>query len=185
MKYYDMHEQVYKQRQAQNQVSWDGHQELSEALASSMNTTLHKMLLDQGQTLQGLKTLDLGTGTGTCALFCAQHGADALGVDLSKTAVSMAVQNSLELGLSAQFLQADITELNLNEKFDLITDSSLLHCLVGPDRKKFYDVVKTHLNPNGKLFIHTMIQSLDMSGMIDEDFFTFKDDILWSRDFQR
>ena len=104
-----------------------------------------------------------------------------MGVDASATAVQMAERNAKELKVNANFINADILDLNLNQKFDLVIDSSLLHCLVGvSDRSKFYTVAKSHLANNGLLFIHTMIESTNMSDLTQNEHFHLESEILWS-----
>jgi cyclopropane fatty-acyl-phospholipid synthase-like methyltransferase len=179
MKYYEMHEPVYQKLQQNGHLTWDKDDKVESLLTSTMNLSLKDHFPD----LKSRTTLDLGTGAGGCALYCASQGAAATGVDLSQTAIIMAQKNALALKLTADFMAADILELKLSKKFDLITDSSLLHCLIGSDRQKFYETVKTHLKPKGHLYIHTMVESQDMSQMIDPNYFLYEYPIFWSLGF--
>ena len=181
MKYYQMHEQVYKGLQEQGFISWDKDTDLEKIWSHQINTTLKKFLDQQAICLQNLEVLDLGTGTGTCALFCAREGSYSLGVDISKTAIDMARKNNDNLKLNAEFIEADILNLKLARKFNLISDSSLLHCLVGADdRTTFYEVVKEHLEVSGLFFIHTMVESDDMSRLLENKYFRLQDEVLYS-----
>lgn len=181
MKYYQMHEQVYKGLQEQGFISWDKDTDLEKIWSHQINTTLKKFLDQQAICLQNLEVLDLGTGTGTCALFCAREGSHSLGVDISKTAIDIARKNNDNLKLNAEFIEADILNLKLARKFNLISDSSLLHCLVGAeDRTTFYEVVKEHLELSGLLFIHTMVESCDMSSLTKNKYFRLQDEVLYS-----
>lgn len=181
MKYYQMHEQVYKGLQDQGFVSWDKDTSLEKLWSHQINASLKSFLDQQAISFKNLNVLDLGTGTGTCALFCAKEGSQSLGVDISKTAIDMARTNNENLKLNAEFLEADILNLKLDKKFNLISDSSLLHCLVGDeDRTKFYKVVKDHLEEDGYFFIHTMIESEDMSSLTNNEYFRLQDEILYS-----
>lgn len=180
-KYYEMHDEVYQKLEAKGFFSWDKHDSAEALLDTTMNKTLKELMDASENSLSKMKVLDLGTGTGNCALFCASHGAQATGVDAALTAINMAKKNAESLKLTVNFLVADILNLKLNQKFNLITDSSLLHCLVGSeDRTNFYSTAKNHLTSNGLLFIHTMTESSDMRKMIDPKFFHFENEVLWS-----
>ena len=181
MKYYQMHEQVYKSLQGQGVISWDKETDLEKLWSHQINKSLKLFLDQQSISFENLKVLDLGTGAGTCALFCAKSGSHSLGVDISKTAIEMARTNNYNLKLNAEFIEADILNLKLDRKFNLISDSSLLHCLVGAeDRRKFYEVVKEHLEDFGLLFIHTMVESDDMSSLLENNYFRLQDEVLYS-----
>ncbi len=176
-----MHEQVYKRLQNQKAISWDKETELDKLWSHQINRSLELFLNQQKISFKNLKVLDLGTGTGTCALFCAKNGSFSTGVDISKTAIEMAKANNENLKLNVKFIEADILNLKLNEKFNLLTDSSLLHCLVGSlDRAKFYEVVKEHLELNGFFFMHTMIESTDMTSLTENKYFRLQDGVLYS-----
>lgn len=111
----------------------------------------------------------------------ANEGFTSTGYDVSKTAISMASKNALELELSVNFKVQDINAINSDDHFDLIVDSSFLHCIV-PDseRSKIYSFAKSSLNNNGLLFLHTMIKSEDMSEMLSASHIFLEDEILWS-----
>jgi SAM-dependent methyltransferase len=181
MKYYQMHEQVYKGLKDQGFISWDKERDPEDLWSHQINQKLKKFLDEQSINLKNLNTLDLGTGSGTCALFCAKEGAVSTGVDISNTAIDMARANNAHFKFDAEFLTADILNLKLDKKFDLITDSSLLHCIVGADdRERFYEVIKSHLAASGLVFIHTMVSSNDMSLLLDNDYLHLEGEVLYS-----
>ena len=181
MKYYDMHEDVYKDLNAKGKVSWDGESEVSEILNHEINQSIDKYLSKYYPHCQDMVAVDLGTGTGTCALYLSKQGFEVTGYDLSETAISMAIQNNLKLGLNAKFFVKDITTLEISKSIDLITDSSLLHCLVlDQDRKNFFLNARKMLSNDGHLFIHTMIESKDMSEITNRNYLLLKDTVLWS-----
>lgn len=181
MKYYEMHEQVYQSLKNQGAISWDKETDLEKLWSHQINRLLESFLVQQSISFEKLKVLDLGTGAGTCALFCAKNGSDCLGVDISQTAIEMARTNNENLNLNAKFIEADILSLKLSQKFDLISDSSVLHCLVGKeDRREFFELVKNHLESSGLFFIHTMIESEDMSSLTQNKYFHLQDEVLYS-----
>lgn len=181
MKYYEMHEVVYKQIKDNGQLSWDKSTSFEEMWSHSTNVFLKKFLTKVSVDFSGLRVLDLGTGTGTSALYTAKEGAKTIGTEVSKTAIEIARKNAENLGLAVQFIESDILDLHLNQKFDLVIDSTLLHCIVGPeDRQRFYETVKRHIDPNGYLFVNTMISIGDMTNSFPKEYFHFEDEILWS-----
>lgn len=173
-----MHEQVYQDLKKQGFISWDRNIGPENFFDHQIPTYLQKFCTNFSK----MKVLDLGTGTGISALFCSREGAEAIGVDISKTAVEMARANNDFFKLKARFIEADILELNLGETFDLVIDSSLLHCLVGTeDRTKFYQMVKRHLGRDGKFFVHTMTAGPSMSSLTENQFFHLDSEILYSK----
>lgn len=181
MKYYEMHEVVYQSIKDKGLLSWDKSNSFEEMWLHETNLYLQKNLLHLGKSFQGLEVLDLGTGTGTSALFSAKEGANVVGVEFSKTAIEIAHKNAQKLNLEVDFIQCDILNLNLARKFDVVIDSTVLHCIVGKaDRLKFYETAKNHLKKDGFLFINTMVAIGDMNSLFPHEYFHFEGDILWS-----
>lgn len=101
--------------------------------------------------------LDLGCGTGKHDFLLSQKGYDVTGVDFSEKMIKKANQagyNKENKNLKIKFEIADIRNLNLKKKFDVIT--SLFHVisyLVENDElEQTFENVKNHLNTDG-LFI--------------------------------
>lgn len=181
MKYYEMHEIVYQRIQKDGQLSWDKSTSFDDMWLHGTNTSLKKHIMKIGLSLKNLRVLDLGTGTGTSALYCAKEGAKCLGIEVSKTAIDIALKNAQTLGLEVEFIVGDILALDLDRKFDLVIDSTVLHCIVGnKDRRSFYETAKKHLSAAGYLFINTMVSHGDMSSRFPKEHFHFEDEILWS-----
>jgi ubiquinone/menaquinone biosynthesis C-methylase UbiE len=181
MKYYEMHEVVYQQIENDGLLSWDRSSSFEDMLMHGTNVGLKKHLSQVGVSFKDLNVLDLGTGTGTSALYCAKEGAKCVGVEVSKTAIDIARKNAKTLGLDIEFIVGDILNLDLSKKFGLVIDSTVLHCIVGEkDRKSFYETARRHLDTNGYLFINTMISQGDMSSHFPKEYFHYSDEILWS-----
>jgi len=178
MKYYEMHEKVYRDLKEKGKLSWDSKDSYEEMWKHATNVYLHKFLSNPEFNI--LSFLDLGTGSGTAALYFAKLGANVVGIDISSSAIEMAKKNAESLDLSAIFAVGDITALELNQKFDVVIDSTLLHCLIGDDRKSFYDVAKRHLKTGGHIFINTMIADETVHSRFSDKYFVFQDNILWS-----
>lgn len=181
MKYYEMHESVYQRIKEKGQLSWNNSDSYEKMWEHETNRYLQKNLHQLEMPFKGLKVLDLGTGTGTSALFSAKEGALVVGVEFSQTAIDIAKDHAQKLNLNIEFLQGDVLTLNLNRKFNVVVDSTVLHCIVGEsDRKHFYETVKKHLLPEGYFFINTMISEGDMSSCFPSEHFHFADNVLWS-----
>jgi 2-polyprenyl-3-methyl-5-hydroxy-6-metoxy-1,4-benzoquinol methylase len=72
--------------------------------------------------------LDLGCGLGDNAILAAESGADVLGVDISKVAITRAADKARARGVTARFEVADILALErLGELFDVAIDSGVFH----------------------------------------------------------
>lgn len=62
--------------------------------------------------------LDLGCGTASHAFFLARRGYEVVGVDKSAQMLKIAKEKAKKAGVSIDFIQQDITKLNLRKKFD-------------------------------------------------------------------
>jgi SAM-dependent methyltransferase len=84
------------------------------------------------------RVLDAGCGTGEHALLAASLGHEAVGVDISPTAIELAETKAAERGLQARFLVFDALRLvELGEQFDTVLDCGLFHTLDDDDRKRY------------------------------------------------
>jgi cyclopropane fatty-acyl-phospholipid synthase-like methyltransferase len=84
------------------------------------------------------RALDLGCGTGTNAIYLAQHGWQATGVDFVGRAVKQARLKARQAGVQADFHRADVTRLpGIRGPFDLVLDIGCFHSLT-PQGKTAY-----------------------------------------------
>ena len=91
---------------------------------------------------------------GMDSLSWANLGAKVTGVDFSDKAIQKARLLSQELGISAQFIQANIYELksHLNHKFDIVFCSYGILCWL-PDLEQWAEVIAHFLKPGGIFYI--------------------------------
>gem|GEM_PF-1592105 len=98
----------------------------------------------------GDKVLDLGCGIGITTEYINTLGVNkVIGVDLSEKLISYArstVQN-------VEFIAHDITELNLGEKFDVISLCDVMEHVPREKYIKLFKVIKNHLKENGIVFL--------------------------------
>ena len=98
--------------------------------------------------------LDIGCGSGDNALFFAQAGFEAWGIDSSPLAIRKAQQKGAQRGLAVYFQVLNALELaTLNRTFDTVTDSGLFHTLSDADRPLFVKSLHAVLSHNGTYFM--------------------------------
>src|SRR5690242_4459612 len=79
--------------------------------------------------------LDAGCGTGENALFFAGRGHPVLGIDFLEGPILEAMRKAGQRGLHAEFMQRDaLTLTTLDQQFDSVIDSGLLHVFSDEDR---------------------------------------------------
>jgi ubiquinone/menaquinone biosynthesis C-methylase UbiE len=84
--------------------------------------SLYHRLSAAGWIASGLRTLDLGTGTGSLALGLARRGLDVVGIDPSDEMLDVARRRCVDLGLEANFVQGRAEDTGLEaSRFDLVT----------------------------------------------------------------
>jgi len=108
------------------------------------------------------KVIEFGCGTGPMLRWLAGRGFGGVGIEISKTAVSMARAQSKGTGL--RFRQADVCG-DCGERpgtFDLVVDGHCLHCVThAADRWRFLANARRLLKPDGVLAVSTMCGPVD------------------------
>jgi cyclopropane fatty-acyl-phospholipid synthase-like methyltransferase len=98
--------------------------------------------------------LDAGCGTGEHTLMAAAHGAAAVGVDVSPTAIAQARAKAAERGLSARFEVADALSLGqLGMTFETIIDSGLFHVFDDEGRGRYVASLASVLRSGGTCYL--------------------------------
>jgi SAM-dependent methyltransferase len=109
-------------------------------------------LADEGR-IAG-RVLDAGCGTGEHALLAASRGADALGMDLSPTAIACARKKAAERGLSARFEVADALDLPRQAlTVDTVIDSGVFHVFDDEDRARYVAGLAAVLRSGGTCYL--------------------------------
>ncbi len=84
------------------------------------------------------RALDLGCGTGSNAVFLAQHGFDVTGVDYAASAIEKARRKADTAKVKVEFLVDDLTNLQkVNGTFDFLLDYGTLDDLSPQDRNLY------------------------------------------------
>ena len=97
--------------------------------------------------------LDCGGGTGENSCMFASLGFDVTGFDISPSSVRKAKQNAKNLDLKISYFEADILNLSLNEKFDIVFCMGVIQHTQDPVRA--FKKISKYIKPGGILVIGT------------------------------
>lgn len=88
--------------------------------------------LTDGKT--GLKTLDIGTGTGFLALMLAELGNESYGVDIAEKMMELGKEHARERGVTVHYLLCEGEHLPFeDDSFDVVVNCRLLWTLMEPE----------------------------------------------------
>jgi SAM-dependent methyltransferase len=99
------------------------------------------------------RVLDLGCGTGRHSLELVRRGFDVVGVELLEANVEVAEQDAAAGGLSAEFVVADLRELDLEEEFDIVVtfnDGGIGYFETEAENLKTFAVIARALRHGGR-----------------------------------
>ena len=100
------------------------------------------------------RVLDVGCGSGENVLLAAEQGAQALGIDISPTAINLAVEKSSERQIGARFEVGDALRLDrLNEMFDVAIDSGMFQTFDADERSLYASSLANVVVPGGVLYV--------------------------------
>jgi SAM-dependent methyltransferase len=102
----------------------------------------------------GGRVLDVGCGTGEHVLMAAEVGCDAVGIDISSTAIRLAKAKAEKRGIAARFVVGDARRLDsLGEHFDTVLDCGLFHVFDDDDRWPFVESLAGAVRSGGRCFM--------------------------------
>ncbi|WP_437569579.1 class I SAM-dependent methyltransferase [Sorangium sp. So ce542] len=108
--------------------------------------------LERLQVARG-RALDLGTGPATQAFALAERGFDVTGTDLSHAAVEQAAAQAAQRGAAVHFVQDDILDSRLGDRFDVVFDRGCFHVLPPDRRGDYVRALKRLVAPGGFFFL--------------------------------
>jgi len=123
----------------------------TERTASEIKRAL-TMLRPQG----GERILDLACGTGRHSLELVRQGFSVVGVEISPELVEIALKDAKEQGLRAEFLQADLRELDFEEEFDIVlnlNDGAVGYFESEEENHRTFEVISRALKRGGQNLI--------------------------------
>jgi len=142
-----------------------------ESLASMQSA--HDALLKELKPREGMKVLDIGSGSGETVLAIAEKvgkTGKAVGVDFSPEGIKLARENAKKRGLegTTEFHQANAVELPfLDNSFDAVLSECVV-CLIQDKQKALNEKVRV-LKPGGRVIMHDVITWAPMPQAVRED----------------
>jgi len=85
---------------------------------------------------KGTKIADFGCGPGLYATRLARWGADVTGIDFSKRSIDYARKTAAAEGLPVRYICESYLELELDDRFDLITMIMCDFCALNPEQRR-------------------------------------------------
>lgn len=131
--------------------------------------------------------LDLACGTGNMAEQICVRFRESWLVDMSMDMLSEAESKLRARGIKARFVCQDITKLNLNKKFDLITCclDSTNYILKESDLLKYFTAVKGHLKDGG-IFVFDINSYFKLKEILGNNVYNYDDEdvtYIWENSF--
>ena len=157
---YVAHEEAYRSIRERGLKGWDdaaGKPEVDPAYRAFLEKAL--------EDFQGSKpgvAVEFGCGSGPLLRWLHGQGWSGAGIDISRTAVAMAREQSK--GMKLAFHEGDVTKAKSLKagKADLVLDGHCLHCLIeDADRDAFFHNAFRLLRPGGLLVVNAMAGPLN------------------------
>lgn len=96
-----------------------------------------------------LKLLDVGCGEGRNAVFFARNGYRVHGFDISAEGIEKTKELAKKVGVAVEAFQADLNTFRLQESFDIIFSTGVLHCCDPALRSELIANYQDHTNAGG------------------------------------
>jgi 2-polyprenyl-3-methyl-5-hydroxy-6-metoxy-1,4-benzoquinol methylase len=125
---------------------------------------LDPMILELAPTLPGGSFLDLGCGVGQNSIWLAERGWAATGVDIAPSAIRRAKAAASELGVTASFVVADLTEWTPEGTFDFVASTYALPPS-GPGRSHALATAAAAVKPGGTI----LVAEFDRTSLAQQD----------------
>jgi len=156
------HEEMYREIEERGLQAWDQYFDREYTYDDFMMKPFLKKALDF-ISIEKIDKLafEYGCGTGVGACFLASLGFEVDAIDISKTAIELARQISIERKLNVRFEVDDVTQLTKpSRKYSLVLDNYCLQSVVTDiDRRNLFKSVKSHLKSGGYYVFATAIYS--------------------------
>lgn len=107
--------------------------------------------------VESKSVLDAGCGSGIVSIAFATLGARVTGVDVTHECVEISRRRAEEIGVKCRFVVADLINLDLGKKFDIIYSWGVLHHT--PDAEASFRHLANHLAPGGEMIIAVYLKT--------------------------
>lgn len=113
---------------------------------------------EQKYKVEGRNILDLGCGTGRNANYLAEEGNSVIGIEISKTALSLAKERANDIGVKVDYRLGDIGEPYdiPDESIDLVLDVTSSNALDEKGRAVYLSEVMRILKSGGYFFVRAL-----------------------------
>ena len=161
-KAYECHEVAYRKMREKGIYAWEQIQGTKRKAIESETRRFLSDTLSQPWAPKNGRVVEIGCGTAPILRWICNKGFKGLGLDVSKTAITMAREQTK--GLNIQFKQADVCHLNFKktEKSDIVIDGHCLHCITRPiDRRALFNNTLRLLRKGGLFIVMTVCSPVD------------------------
>lgn len=137
----------WKDRYATGQTPWD---------SGTPSLEIQRVLSEHA--IAPRRTLEIGCGTGTNAVWLAQQGFDVTAVDLVPLAIERAVTRAKTAGAKVDFRAANLLDPSVVETlaaggpYAFVFDRGVYHCLREENLAAFFDAIQ-RLTSSGSLYL--------------------------------
>jgi len=111
-----------------------------------------KRMVETGQ-IKPCRTVEIGCGTGSDAIYLASQGFDVTAIDIAPTALSIAARKAEQAGVQVNWMLADILNVPPLEPFDVVYDRGCYHEVRQRDPGAYVAAVKKLTRDRSKVLI--------------------------------
>lgn len=105
-----------------------------------------------------LKILDIGCGEGKDSVFFARCGYDVTAFDISEAGLEKTKRLADKARVNVKTFRANICDYRLEEKYDILYSSGVLHYIKPELCKEILENYKYHVNDNGIVAFHVFVE---------------------------
>ncbi|MDR1204665.1 MAG: methyltransferase domain-containing protein [Peptococcaceae bacterium] len=105
-----------------------------------------------------LKLLDIGCGEGKDAVFFARCGFDVSAFDISEAGLEKTKRLAEKARVHVRAFRADLWDFRLDEKYDVLFSSGVLHYIKPKLRDEVMSNYKSHITANGIAAFHVFVE---------------------------
>ena len=113
--------------------------------------SIAELIIDSVALSSTMKVMDFGAGTGLLSYFIAPHVDTIVAVDNSPSMLEKFKEKSVEFACKTEVLELDLSQQDIEQKFDGIVSSMTIHHL--KDTKALFEKLYSMLNKDGFIAI--------------------------------